>query len=185
MRTVLSDCSLDHNESCSMHISQRPQNVGWGVLLEMCTAVEFKIMWISVCCFFFNIKLKVFVPDSAALWRSGGCCCQLGRYWMGFERNEKGGTSTVCMSHHLLLTPPSHQPPPHATHTPTSQTAYFVLQVRDLQSNVFMAGKIYLSIKPNAGIAFTTQTQQASGCELHSETNCRCDAERVQTLQNT
>lgn len=84
---------------------------------------------------------------------------------MGFERNEKGGTSTVCMSHHLLLTPPPLAP--HATHTPTSQTAYFVLQVRDLLSNVFLAWKIYLSIKLNADaskqVAVSYMARQTAG----------------------
>lgn len=72
---------------------------------------------------------------------------------MGFERSEKGGTSTVCMSHHLLLTPPVPSVAPRANHTPTSQTAYFVLQVRDLLSNVSPAWKIYLSIKLDADAA--------------------------------
>lgn len=124
-----------------------------------------------------KLKIKWFVADSVALWGSGGCYCQLGRNWMGTERNEKGGTSTVCMSHHLL--PP---PTPRATHTPTSQTAYFVLQVRDLLSNIFMAGKIYFCIKLDAGAALTTQTQQANDCESRGESNCRYDAEEVQTL---
>lgn len=64
------------------------------------------------------------------------------------------GRDLDCVHESSLATHPSLPPAtPHATHTPTSQTAYFVLQVRDLLSNAFMAGKIYLSIKLNADAA--------------------------------
>lgn len=64
------------------------------------------------------------------------------------------GRDLDCVHESSLATHPSLPPvAPHATHTPTSQTAYFVLQVRDLLSSVFLAWKIYLSIKLNADAA--------------------------------
>lgn len=129
--------------------------MGLGVLLEMCTTVWFKMLWISVCLFvfFFKSKSKVICSRRHGIVEIWRILLSTRKVLNGLWKKWKG-RDLDCVHESSLATHPSLPPAtPHATHTPTSQTAYFVLQVRDLLSNAFMAGKIYLSIKLSADAA--------------------------------
>ena len=70
---------------------------------------------------------------------------QLWKNWLDTERNGKGGTST-CVHESSLSTP-----------TPPAKLSVFVLQVGDLLSYIFSAGKTHCSIKLNSDTDLTSK----------------------------